>query len=255
MRSASLFIRHLSFSHQNVHLLRNAFYPSPLFSAHLRLFIFGLSSVSFPIRTLAFRNFRDWKFLHPDSNTNQKALKRVFGDVFKKKFIKTRKKFGTKTFLPYLCTRNHRKSDYPNSAEIAQLVEHNLAKVGVASSSLVFRSQERSRQSNDCRLFYCWRFATPNAFRPVFGICPRIFSPPEHPPFAICTGTPRPIRCKHTSTTRYTTGRYAPYQDSDSPMPVLRTHSHLPFHRTPFPFQKFTCHTKPQHALCKRRTS
>ena len=29
----------------------------------------------------------------------------------------------------------------PTSAEIAQLVEHNLAKVGVASSSLVFRSQ------------------------------------------------------------------------------------------------------------------
>ena len=28
----------------------------------------------------------------------------------------------------------------PNNAEIAQLVEHNLAKVGVASSSLVFRS-------------------------------------------------------------------------------------------------------------------
>ena len=27
------------------------------------------------------------------------------------------------------------------NAEIAQLVEHNLAKVGVASSSLVFRSQ------------------------------------------------------------------------------------------------------------------
>ena len=27
-------------------------------------------------------------------------------------------------------------------AEIAQLVEHNLAKVGVASSSLVFRSKE-----------------------------------------------------------------------------------------------------------------
>ena len=32
----------------------------------------------------------------------------------------------------------HRKKDY--NAEIAQLVEHNLAKVGVASSSLVFRS-------------------------------------------------------------------------------------------------------------------
>ena len=31
-----------------------------------------------------------------------------------------------------------------DSAEIAQLVEHNLAKVGVASSSLVFRSHEGS---------------------------------------------------------------------------------------------------------------
>ena len=29
-----------------------------------------------------------------------------------------------------------------NFAEIAQLVEHNLAKVGVASPSLVFRSKE-----------------------------------------------------------------------------------------------------------------
>ena len=31
-------------------------------------------------------------------------------------------------------------SDERGHAEIAQLVEHNLAKVGVASSSLVFRS-------------------------------------------------------------------------------------------------------------------
>ena len=30
---------------------------------------------------------------------------------------------------------------FGKSAEIAQLVEHNLAKVGVASSSLVFRSR------------------------------------------------------------------------------------------------------------------
>ena len=29
-------------------------------------------------------------------------------------------------------------------AEIAQLVEHNLAKVGVASSSLVFRSKQKA---------------------------------------------------------------------------------------------------------------
>ena len=46
--------------------------------------------------------------------------------------------------LIYLCTRN--RIGYPTvaneyTAEIAQLVEHNLAKVGVASSSLVFRSK------------------------------------------------------------------------------------------------------------------
>ena len=37
----------------------------------------------------------------------------------------------------YLCTAFERRCDF---AEIAQLVEHDLAKVGVASSSLVFRS-------------------------------------------------------------------------------------------------------------------
>ena len=43
----------------------------------------------------------------------------------------------------YLCTRNPIKTvaGSKNIAEIAQLVEHNLAKVGVASSSLVFRSK------------------------------------------------------------------------------------------------------------------
>ena len=44
-----------------------------------------------------------------------------------------KKKFGRNGKTVYLCTRS------PN-AEIAQLVEHNLAKVRVASSSLVFRS-------------------------------------------------------------------------------------------------------------------
>ena len=39
------------------------------------------------------------------------------------------------------------------NAEIAQLVEHNLAKVGVASSSLVFRSQKRG-PTNIGPLFY-----------------------------------------------------------------------------------------------------
>ena len=43
----------------------------------------------------------------------------------------------------YICTRN---------AEIAQLVEHNLAKVRVASSSLVFRSKAaRMVESVDTR--------------------------------------------------------------------------------------------------------
>ena len=40
-----------------------------------------------------------------------------------------------------------RENAYSNrmNAEIAQLVEHNLAKVGVASSSLVFRSHNEQR--------------------------------------------------------------------------------------------------------------
>ena len=39
--------------------------------------------------------------------------------------------------------------DYPLRAEVAQLVEHNLAKVGVAGSSPVFRSIEASRTGMD----------------------------------------------------------------------------------------------------------
>jgi hypothetical protein len=41
---------------------------------------------------------------------------------------------------PYLCSRFERKADC-KIAKIAQLVEHDLAKVGVAGSSPVFRSQ------------------------------------------------------------------------------------------------------------------
>ena len=37
-----------------------------------------------------------------------------------------------------------REKVYQKNAEIAQLVEHDLAKVGVASSSLVFRSKRES---------------------------------------------------------------------------------------------------------------
>ena len=58
------------------------------------------------------------------------------------------KKFAQEKYLLYLCTRNQEKWLHFRSgiynAEIAQLVEHNLAKVGVASSSLVFRSKSKS---------------------------------------------------------------------------------------------------------------
>ena len=44
------------------------------------------------------------------------------------------------------------------NAEIAQLVEHNLAKVGVASSSLVFRSKSK------------FDFSVLRRYRPISGI-------------------------------------------------------------------------------------
>ena len=43
-------------------------------------------------------------------------------------------------------------------AEIAQLVEHNLAKVRVASSSLVFRSKKKEAESFDSASFFCLPF-------------------------------------------------------------------------------------------------
>ena len=64
-------------------------------------------------------------------------------------FIK--KKFGRNGKTVYLCTRS------PN-AEIAQLVEHNLAKVRVASSSLVFRSFQIKKSRKHCSVlagFFC----------------------------------------------------------------------------------------------------
>ena len=45
------------------------------------------------------------------------------------------------------------------NAEIAQLVEHDLAKVGVASSSLVFRSK-----TSEKRFFFSRRFHTGNPY-------------------------------------------------------------------------------------------
>ena len=44
------------------------------------------------------------------------------------------------------------------NAEIAQLVEHNLAKVGVASSSLVFRSKSKGWLNASLFVFRIIRF-------------------------------------------------------------------------------------------------
>ena len=43
----------------------------------------------------------------------------------------------------------------PHKAGIAQLVEHDLAKVGVASSNLVSRSKLKKAQIERFGLFYC----------------------------------------------------------------------------------------------------
>ena len=63
-------------------------------------------------------------------------LPKIF--IFERILIFFSKKFGS--------LKNIRTFAIPNgkNAEIAQLVEHNLAKVGVASSSLVFRSKVKT---------------------------------------------------------------------------------------------------------------
>ena len=58
------------------------------------------------------------------------------------------------------------------NAEIAQLVEHNLAKVGVASSSLVFRSKSEGWLNADLFLFLGLKILTsaPNSLSQGQGI-------------------------------------------------------------------------------------
>ena len=56
---------------------------------------------------------------------------------------KVAEKFGSKENLRTFAI------PFGKYAEIAQLVEHNLAKVRVASSSLVFRSKNNNRSSSD----------------------------------------------------------------------------------------------------------
>ena len=52
------------------------------------------------------------------------------------------KKFGSNKKIPTFAIPNETNT-VSKHAEVAQLVEHNLAKVGVASSSLVFRSKNK----------------------------------------------------------------------------------------------------------------
>ena len=58
-------------------------------------------------------------------------------------YQKTQKKIWRYKKSSYLC--NPKGKIQEGYAEIAQLVEHNLAKVGVASSSLVFRSKSQQK--------------------------------------------------------------------------------------------------------------
>ena len=73
-------------------------------------------------------------------------LPKIF--IFERILIFFSKKFGS--------LKNIRTFAIPNGkyAEIAQLVEHNLAKVGVASSSLVFRSRKTSLKLCFREVFY-----------------------------------------------------------------------------------------------------
>ena len=64
-----------------------------------------------------------------------KIKKFPIGSIKKKKFNQMSNHIKKSVFLPPI-----------SQAEVAQLVEHNLAKVGVASSSLVFRSTKKRRK-------------------------------------------------------------------------------------------------------------
>ena len=65
----------------------------------------------------------------------KRGKNRIFSH-FSKNFCRKVWKFKKSA---YLC--NPKQQEWVTNAEIAQLVEHNLAKVRVASSSLVFRSK------------------------------------------------------------------------------------------------------------------
>ena len=71
---------------------------------------------------------------------------------FKKSFAEWKK---VCTFAPAFKGRESLET-VKSDAEIAQLVEHDLAKVGVASSSLVFRSKVTSQSGRKSALVVEW---------------------------------------------------------------------------------------------------
>ena len=83
--------------------------------------------------------------------TSKTAKSRIFGRFLRKNdifFKKVAKKFGGNKKMPTFAIPNEKNG---SPAEVAQLVEHNLAKVGVASSSLVFRSKKQVSRNADFR--------------------------------------------------------------------------------------------------------
>ena len=91
---------------------------------------------------------------------------------------KVTKKFGGNKKMPTFAIPNE-KIGSPN-AEIAQLVEHNLAKVGVASSSLVFRSKTKEVSRNADLLFEKYHPTGFNHMSVVLVYKGRLFSFIEH---------------------------------------------------------------------------
>ena len=77
-----------------------------------------------------------------------KGQKRRFFQKNDKFSIFFHKKFGELKIMRTFAIPNETNTVSKEPAEIAQLVEHNLAKVGVASSSLVFRSKRVSRNAD-----------------------------------------------------------------------------------------------------------
>ncbi|CCY16567.1 secreted protein containing YkuD domain [Prevotella sp. CAG:755] len=76
---------------------------------------------------------------HPYEKTQARENNRHFAPLIAKKLV----------YLHRLVRPKRLHAGQP--AEIAQLVEHNLAKVGVASSSLVFRSRRSNGGMVDTR--------------------------------------------------------------------------------------------------------